>query len=149
MSAQLLRSIEQYCADRGVAPSMFGRAAVNDPRLVEDLRSGRQPRQETVDRIVSLIRDGKALPSANPKSGEAAEVRREAMDRARRQHWVRHPHPILADIARFLLASGMSASAFGSMAMDDSKFVESLRWGRRIQPRTVRRVRDFMQGEMG
>lgn len=33
----------------------FGRHAVNDPRLVEDLRAGREPRPRTAARIDAAI----------------------------------------------------------------------------------------------
>lgn len=37
-----LAEIETVLRERGVAPSRFGRGAVNDPRLVFDLRRGRR-----------------------------------------------------------------------------------------------------------
>ena len=36
-------------------PTLFGRRTINDPRLVEDLLNGRQPRQRTVARIDAFI----------------------------------------------------------------------------------------------
>lgn len=38
----ILTEIETVLRERGVAPSRFGRTAVNDPRLVFDLRRGRR-----------------------------------------------------------------------------------------------------------
>lgn len=38
----ILMEIETVLRERGVAPSRFGRTAVNDPRLVFDLRRGRR-----------------------------------------------------------------------------------------------------------
>lgn len=37
-----LRSIERYLKQTGMAPTAFGRLAARDPRLVFDLRNGRQ-----------------------------------------------------------------------------------------------------------
>ena len=38
----LLVKIDRYCRRTGLPPSRFGRLAVRDPRLVHDLRRGRQ-----------------------------------------------------------------------------------------------------------
>jgi 2,4-dienoyl-CoA reductase-like NADH-dependent reductase (Old Yellow Enzyme family) len=38
----ILRLVEQYLAATGVSASRFGRDAARDPRLVNDLRNGRQ-----------------------------------------------------------------------------------------------------------
>ncbi|HEX8443098.1 MAG TPA: hypothetical protein VF631_05565 [Allosphingosinicella sp.] len=40
---QLLRRIERYLKASGTAATRFGREAVRDPRLVHDLRRGREP----------------------------------------------------------------------------------------------------------
>jgi len=42
-----------------VPPTRFGRDAVNDPRFVFDLRRGREPRQQTVERIVHFLDDAR------------------------------------------------------------------------------------------
>jgi 2,4-dienoyl-CoA reductase-like NADH-dependent reductase (Old Yellow Enzyme family) len=39
----LLRRIERYLKSSGTAATRFGREAVRDPRLVHDLRRGREP----------------------------------------------------------------------------------------------------------
>ena len=41
----LIREIEKFLRDRGVAATTFGRLAASDPRLVFDLRNGREPRK--------------------------------------------------------------------------------------------------------
>jgi hypothetical protein len=46
-----LRSIERFLAKTGMAPTTFGRHAARDPRLVFDLRSGRQPSDRMRRRI--------------------------------------------------------------------------------------------------
>ena len=48
---ELLEQIEAYLARHRMPPSKFGRLAVGDPRFVEDLRAGRQPRTATRERI--------------------------------------------------------------------------------------------------
>ena len=41
MAENLLRRIEAFLAESAIPPSVFGREAVHDPRLVTDLRGGR------------------------------------------------------------------------------------------------------------
>lgn len=54
---ELLDQIEAYLARTGMRASTFGRAAVADPRFVQDLREGRRPRQQTRRRINDFISD--------------------------------------------------------------------------------------------
>lgn len=49
------RRIERHLRATGLAPTRFGREAVGDPRLVGDLRNGREPRPETTRRILAYI----------------------------------------------------------------------------------------------
>ena len=51
----LLRQVERYLRRSGLAPTRFGREAVKDPRFVFDLRKGREPRAETVRRVVEFL----------------------------------------------------------------------------------------------
>lgn len=46
-----LRKIERFLRDTGMAPTRFGRDAVRDPRLVFDMRNGREPSARTIRRI--------------------------------------------------------------------------------------------------
>ncbi len=46
-----LHSIERFLQQTGMAPTAFGRQAVRDPRLVFDLRNGRQPSDRMWRRI--------------------------------------------------------------------------------------------------
>lgn len=39
----LIRVIESFLRETGLSPTQFGRQAVRDPRLVSDLRKGREP----------------------------------------------------------------------------------------------------------
>lgn len=51
----LLAVIEAHCAASGMSKSGFGASAVGDPRFVDDLRSGREPRRKTVNRVLEFI----------------------------------------------------------------------------------------------
>lgn len=51
----VLHVIERHLRETGTPPTRFGRSAVNDPRLVGDLKRGREPGQRTVRRIEAYI----------------------------------------------------------------------------------------------
>lgn len=51
----LLKTVRAYIARTGMAETLFGRATINDPRLVGDLVNGRQPRPRTKARIDAFI----------------------------------------------------------------------------------------------
>lgn len=51
----LLTIVERYLRKRAMPPSRFGRQATGDPRLVFDLRRGREPRPATVARVQAFI----------------------------------------------------------------------------------------------
>ena len=51
----LLRRVEGYLRRSGTAPTTFGRRAVRDPRLVFDMRNGREPRPMTAARITAYL----------------------------------------------------------------------------------------------
>lgn len=55
MQSELLNRIEHHLAVTGVAATRFGRAVVGDPRFVEDLRAGRNPRERTVAKIADYL----------------------------------------------------------------------------------------------
>jgi len=42
MERSLLQRVEAFLKESAMPPSVFGRAAVHDPRLVSDLRGGRE-----------------------------------------------------------------------------------------------------------
>lgn len=52
---ELLEQVENYLARTEVPPSTFGRMALGDPRFVDDLRSGRQPRLNTRKRVYAYL----------------------------------------------------------------------------------------------
>ena len=56
----LLRRIERHLSATGMPPTRFGRDCVGDPRFVFDLRSGREPRDETRQRVVAWLERGAA-----------------------------------------------------------------------------------------
>ncbi|WP_375391275.1 hypothetical protein [uncultured Sphingomonas sp.] len=53
----LLVEIDRYCRMMGMPVTKFGRLAVKDPRLVHDLRRGRQPGPRMTDRVKAFMAD--------------------------------------------------------------------------------------------
>lgn len=47
----LIREIEKFLRHTGMPATKFGRLAVKDPRLVHDLRNGREPRAPMERRV--------------------------------------------------------------------------------------------------
>lgn len=47
----LLRKIESFLRQTGMPVTKFGRLAAHDPRLVGDLRNGREPRSALSSRV--------------------------------------------------------------------------------------------------
>lgn len=56
-AAPILMEIERYLRKHGITASRFGRLAASDPRLVADLRKGRDPSSRTVARIRSFMHE--------------------------------------------------------------------------------------------
>ena len=54
----LLREVEKFLRQNETAPTRFGREAVGDPRFVFDLRNGRDPRPQTVRRVLAYLEAG-------------------------------------------------------------------------------------------
>lgn len=52
---ELLGLIERYLKTSHMPETKFGRMAVNDPRLVSDLRRGREPGPEMIRRVSAFI----------------------------------------------------------------------------------------------
>jgi hypothetical protein len=57
--------------------------------------------------------------------------------------------PLIDAIETFLKASGLSATRFGVLAAGDTKFVKTLRDGRKVRSATEQRVRDWMSNQQG
>ncbi|HEU4659068.1 MAG TPA: hypothetical protein VFS63_00225 [Pseudolabrys sp.] len=55
MNEQILQEISDFCRQRGLAESTFGRRAVNDGKLASRLRNGGRITTETLDRIRSFM----------------------------------------------------------------------------------------------
>lgn len=53
----LLVEIDRYLRRTGTPPTTFGRRAVNDPRLVGDMRNGRTPGPGICARVEALLRE--------------------------------------------------------------------------------------------
>lgn len=53
----MLIEITAYCRRTGMKETSFGRKVIQDPRLVGDLRLGRQLRPRTADRIRQFMLD--------------------------------------------------------------------------------------------
>lgn len=51
----LLTRIERHLRRSGTTPTRFGRDAVRDPRLVHDLRNGREPRPDLARRLCAYL----------------------------------------------------------------------------------------------
>lgn len=51
----VMQKIDRYLRATAMPPTKFGRLAVRDPRLVGDLKSGREPRARMVARIEAYI----------------------------------------------------------------------------------------------
>lgn len=54
----ILREIERFLKAKDMAPTLFGRLVARDPRLVHDLRRGREPGARMRARIAAFIGDG-------------------------------------------------------------------------------------------
>jgi hypothetical protein len=55
----LLREIEVHLRQTGMAPTRFGREAVRDPRLVHDMKRGREPGRAMTMRVLAFIESQK------------------------------------------------------------------------------------------
>jgi hypothetical protein len=53
----LIRRIERFLRETGMPWTKFGRMAVRDPRLVEDLRNGRTPRPSLEKRVEHFMNE--------------------------------------------------------------------------------------------
>ena len=58
----LLQRIEMHLKNRRMPPTRFGREALGDPKLVFDLREGRELRSATLRRVVDYLDDNEEQP---------------------------------------------------------------------------------------
>jgi hypothetical protein len=64
----LIRDIERFCHDEGVAESTFGRRAVNDGKLLSRLRSDRGVTTRTIARVRAFLHDNASLTPGEPSA---------------------------------------------------------------------------------
>jgi hypothetical protein len=60
MISPLLHRIDRFLKDSGMPPTLFGRLSVRDPRLIGDLRNGRQPGPRVVKNVEHFMNKWKA-----------------------------------------------------------------------------------------
>jgi hypothetical protein len=60
MERSLLQRIEAFLKESAMPPSVFGRAAVRDPRLVSDLRGGREAGRQVECRVEHFMNKWRA-----------------------------------------------------------------------------------------
>lgn len=62
----ILGKVERYLRKHGIPATKFGRLAVRDPRLVGDLRNGRELRAKTLARVEAFLAEPPPSPQAQP-----------------------------------------------------------------------------------
>lgn len=67
----LLQAIAAYCAEHGLSPSRFGLLMMGDPRLVHDIRRGRELRRETRARLKARMQYSAAVRAGLAPNGDA------------------------------------------------------------------------------
>ncbi len=60
----LLVEIDRFLERTGTAPTAFGKAALSDPNFVWNLRSGREPRFSTAQRVRDFMASHQAETAA-------------------------------------------------------------------------------------
>lgn len=63
MEYSLLQRIDRFLAESGIPPTLFGRQAVRDPRLVSDLRGGREAGTRVIARVEHFMNSWRARQS--------------------------------------------------------------------------------------
>ena len=81
MERSLLQRIEAFLRETAMPPSVFGRAAVSDPRLVSDLRGGREPGRRLKCRVEHFMSKWRADHHADHIRSQNAQVGRPAWHR--------------------------------------------------------------------
>lgn len=61
----LIRQIERFLQTTNMTRTRFGRLAASDPRFVEDLRNGREPRAAMIQRIEDFMNGYLAADKGN------------------------------------------------------------------------------------
>lgn len=81
---ELLHRVEAFLKKTAMPPSVFGRAAVHDPRLVVDLRNGREPGAQIRSRVEHFMNkwqkdalEGRAAPQGDRRTRGVHEKNRD------------------------------------------------------------------------
>lgn len=103
MIAPLIWHIEKYLHKTGMAASMFGRESVRDPKLVFDLRKGREPGRRLSGRVEDYMEERGPDPVIRPVRVPAAPLRPQperpfSSHRIERADVVRELRPVLAQM---------------------------------------------------
>lgn len=72
--AELIEKIETFCVRHEMAPTRFGRDAINDPNLLTDLNAGRRlPGLAKLQRIADFMarKDGELIDSDHARADNA------------------------------------------------------------------------------
>lgn len=86
MERSLLQRIESFLRESAMPPSVFGRVAVGDPRLVSDLRGGREPGRRLICRLEHFMNKWRADRHAGrvvPQGDRRARAARQSDSGAR------------------------------------------------------------------
>lgn len=82
MERSLLQRIEAFLKESAMPPSVFGRDAVRDPRLVSDLRGGREPGRDVICRVEHFMnkwrsdcRAGSVVPGGDRRTRAMRHLR--------------------------------------------------------------------------
>lgn len=68
---KFIARVEAFLVAETMAPSRFGMRACNDPRFVFELRGGRRPNTDLMDRVDAFMADhrrGRKLPDGSPRA---------------------------------------------------------------------------------
>lgn len=67
----LIQSVETFLHRHAMAPTVFGRLAAQDPRLVLDLRKGREPRPPMDQRLRGFMDGYEVARKLGPENAHA------------------------------------------------------------------------------
>jgi hypothetical protein len=136
-----LLDVHRFCRATGLSASTLGRLAIGDAGLVIGMRNGRQLRPRTAERVRAFMADQTRVDAARcPRRAQPARGPSQPPPAL-----VPAPDPILAEIAVYLAATGMSGADFGVAAIGDPNLVGDLRRGREPRRRTLARIRHFIE----
>ena len=121
-SEKMLADIEAFLRESGMSASFFGKAAVGDPNFVGEVRKGRKPHLDLVDRVDGYIksaRERRVDPRtvAEKIAAKIEDLSEEIGKRLAAQTANEPPtSAIAADIARGVLMEWLTGSQAGGAA---------------------------------